>query len=60
VHHGYSCETQGFGGCFDVLSAAIGIVAAMALFCFKVGVMSLLAGSDIGGLVVSWLSGLLR
>jgi len=32
----------------------------MALFCFKVGVMSLLAGSDIGGLVVSWLSGLLR
>jgi hypothetical protein len=32
----------------------------VALFRFKVGVMSLLASSAIGGLVVSWLAGLLR
>jgi len=60
VHHGYSCETQGFGRRFDVLSAVIGIAAAVAMFRFKVGVMSLLAGSVIGGLMVTWLAGLMR
>ena len=46
---------QGFGGHFDLASAAIGAVAAVALFRFKVGVLPLLAGSAIAGLAMQGL-----
>ncbi len=41
---------QGFGGRFDALSAVIAVVAAVALFRFKVGVLPLLAGCAAVGL----------
>ena len=50
---------QGFEGRFDLISALIAAGAAMALFRFKVGVMTLLTGSALFGLAVSWLSPLL-
>ena len=50
---------QGFEGRFDLLSALIAAGAAVALFRFKVGVMTLLTGSALFGLAVSWLSPLL-
>lgn len=50
---------QGFEGRFDLLSALIAAGAAVALFRFKVGVMTLLTGSALVGLAVSWLSPLL-
>lgn len=46
---------QGFEGQFDLMSAVIAAGAAIALFRFKIGVMSLLAGSAASGLAVSWL-----
>jgi hypothetical protein len=36
------------------------VAAAVALLRSRVGVMSLLAGSVIGGLMVTWLAGLMR
>ena len=50
---------QGFEGRFDLMSALIAAGAAVALFRFKVGVMTLLTGSALFGLAVSWLSPLL-
>ena len=50
---------QGFEGRFDLLSALIAAGAAVALFRFKVGVMTLLTASALFGLAVSWLSPLL-
>lgn len=50
---------QGFEGRFDLMSALIAAGAAVALFRFKVGVMTLLTGSALVGLAVSWLSPLL-
>jgi chromate transporter len=48
---------QGFEGRFDAVSAAITVVAAVALFRFKVGVMPLLGACALAGLVASqWLS----
>jgi chromate transporter len=44
----------GFGGRFDVLSAAITVAAALALFRFKVGVMPLLGACAAIGLAVNW------
>lgn len=44
---------EGFSGQFDAVSALIGMAAAVALFRFKVGVMTLLAGSAVAGLVFS-------
>lgn len=46
---------QGFEGRFDLMSALIAAGAAVALFRFKVGVMTLLTGSALVGLAVSWL-----
>jgi len=46
---------QGFEGQFDLMSAVIAAGAAIALFRFKIGVMTLLAGSAASGLAVSWL-----
>ncbi len=51
---------QGFGGRFDALSAAIAVVAAVALFRFKVGVLPLLGACAAFGLAVSLLPTLLR
>ncbi len=45
---------QGFGGHFDIVSAVITAVAALALFRFKVGVMPLLAACAAIGLVVTF------
>lgn len=50
---------QGFEGRFDLMSALIAAAAAVALFRFKVGVITLLAGSAIAGLAVLWLPSLL-
>nr|WP_246312608.1 chromate efflux transporter [Aquabacterium terrae] len=46
---------KGFGGGFDAVSAAITVVAALALFRFKLGVLPLLAGSAAAGLAVTFL-----
>ena len=51
---------QGFGGHFDVISAAIAAVAAVALFRFKVGVMPLLGACAAIGLSVTLLLPQLR
>jgi chromate transporter len=51
---------QGFGGHFDVLSAAIAVAAGVALFRFKVGVLPLLGACAAAGLVVTLLSPSLR
>jgi chromate transporter len=44
---------QGFGGRFDVMSAAIAAAALLALLRFKVGVIPLLAGCAAAGLAVT-------
>ncbi len=44
---------QGFAGPFDAVSAAITVAAVLALFRFKVGVMSLIAVCALAGLVVT-------
>jgi len=41
---------QGFGGYFEWPSAVIGLVAAMALFRFKVGVIPVVVGAGVAGL----------
>ena len=46
---------HGLGGRLDWPSLLIGAAAAVALFRFKIGVMSLLGACAGGGLVVSWL-----
>lgn len=45
---------QGWGGRFDWVSAVITLGATVALFRFKVGVISLLATCAVIGLVVHW------
>ena len=45
----------GFGGTFDVVSAAITLAAALALFKFKVGVIPLLGACAVLGLAVKLL-----
>ena len=45
----------GLGGRFDVVAALIAVAAALALFRFKVGVISLLAACAAAGLVVTLL-----
>jgi chromate transporter len=47
---------QGFGGRFDAVSAAIAVAAAVALFRYKVGVMTLLAGCAAVGLLATWVA----
>jgi len=44
---------QGFSGGFDMFSALIAVAAAVALFHFKVGVLSLLASSAAAGLAIT-------
>ena len=51
---------KGFGGPFSAMSAVIAVVAAMALFRFKVGVMPLLGACAGAGLVVTLLFPMLR
>lgn len=46
---------QGFGGRFDAVAAVIGVLAAVALFRFKVGVLPLLGGCALAGLAVTLL-----
>jgi chromate transporter len=45
---------QGFGGRFEGLSAAIAMLAAVALFRYKVGVLPLLAACAAAGLAVTF------
>ena len=45
---------QGFSGRFDAVSALITVVAAVALFRFKVGVMTLLAACALVGLAATF------
>jgi chromate transporter len=40
---------QGFGGAFDVVSAAIGLAAALALLRYRVGVLPLLGACAVAG-----------
>ncbi|WP_418317059.1 chromate efflux transporter [Piscinibacter sakaiensis] len=47
---------QGFGGRFDVVSAAIAVAATFALFRFKVGVLPLLGACAAVGLLVTWVT----
>jgi chromate transporter len=51
---------HGFSGRFEVLSAAICLGAAIALFRFKVGVIPLLGACGTVGLLATWLPSLLR
>ncbi|HZF78289.1 MAG TPA: chromate transporter, partial [Rubrivivax sp.] len=46
---------QGFGERFDAVAAVIGVVAAVALFRVKVGVLPLIGGCAIAGLAVTLL-----
>jgi chromate transporter len=46
---------QGFSGRFDIVSAAITLAAAVALFRFKAGVLPLLAACAASGLVLTFL-----
>ncbi len=46
---------QGFAGPFDAVSAAIALLAAVALFRFKLGVMPLLGLCAASGLGITWL-----
>ncbi len=46
---------QGFGGPFEVVSALIGIGAAVALFRYQVGVLPLLGACAALGLVARWI-----
>jgi chromate transporter len=41
---------QGFGGNFEWFSALIGIAACVALFRYKLGIISVIAGSAVIGL----------
>ena len=50
---------QGLQGAFDAVSALIALAAAVALFRFKVGVISLIAACALAGLAASWLRPLL-
>jgi len=49
----------GIGGPFDGVSAVIGLLAAVALFRFKVGVIPVIAGCGAAGMLVSLLRPLL-
>ncbi|SCX65755.1 chromate efflux transporter [Variovorax sp. EL159] len=51
---------QGFGGHFDAISAVIAVVAAVALFRFKIGVMPLLGLCGAAGLAITLLAPGLR
>ena len=51
---------QGSAGPFDVVAAAITVLAVLALFRFKVGVMTLIAASALAGLIVTMLPPLLH
>jgi chromate transporter len=51
---------KGFGGPFDAVSALIAIAAAIALFRFKVGVLSLLGACAVAGLAITLLAPVLR
>ena len=46
---------QGFGSAFDAVSAAITVLAALALFRFKVGIFTLLGACAAAGLAVTLL-----
>ena len=46
---------QGLGGSFDVVSALIGLAAALALFRFKLGVIPVVLGSGVLGLLLALL-----
>jgi chromate transporter len=46
---------DGFGGSFDAVAALIAVAAGVALFRYKVGLATLLAGSAAAGLVVGLL-----
>jgi chromate transporter len=46
---------QGLGGVFEWASAVIGLVAGVALFRFKLGVIPVIAGSAVAGLAFQWL-----
>ncbi len=45
---------QGFGGPFEWAGAVIGVLAAVALFRFKVGVIPVVAGAGMAGMAFQW------
>lgn len=47
---------QGFNGRFDSTAAMISLVALLAMFRFKVGVIAVIAGSAIAGLLLAFIS----
>jgi chromate transporter len=47
---------EGFGGSFDAVAALIAVAASVALFRYKVGLATLLAGSAAAGLAVGFLA----
>ncbi|WP_062468851.1 chromate efflux transporter [Variovorax boronicumulans] len=51
---------HGFAGRFDAISAVMAVAAVIALFRFKVGVMTLLGACAAIGLALTWLSSLPR
>ena len=51
---------QGFAGAIDWVSAAITVLAVLALFRFKVGVMTLIAACALAGLAATMLPSLLH
>ncbi len=48
---------QGRGGRFDAVAAVIGLIAAVALFRFKVGVIPVIVAAGAAGLAIRWLVG---
>ena len=48
---------RGCGGAFDWPSALIGLAAAVALFRYKVGVMTVVLGAGAAGLAVTLAAG---
>jgi chromate transporter len=50
---------QGFAGRFEAVSALIAVLAAVALFRFKVGVLPLLGACAAAGVAATWLPALL-
>jgi chromate transporter len=47
---------QGFNGSFDWVAAVISLLAILALFRYKIGVITVIAGSAIAGLLLTFIS----
>ena len=51
---GHVLWPQGWGGAFEAPAALIGLLAALALFRFKLGVIAVVLGSGVAGMAFQW------